>query len=234
MEKGVKEVFSDLFEKTKAAFTPRRPQKADIIKLVCFIGALCILFASAVLIISASVQASVSDRVFAVGEAPEKNSAECILVFGALVREDGTLSDMLRDRVITGARLYFQGVAPKILMSGDGDGTGYDETAAMRDYAIELGVPAEDIICDTLGLSTYDSVFRARNVYGLKTVVLVSQEYHLYRGLYISEKLGVSAVGVSADLEPYRNQIFRDVREIFARAKDFFVTLTEAEPKYIG
>ncbi len=227
----LKELFLSVIDKIREAFTPRRPTRATVIKSVSFLVGLCVLFGLSVVIISASVVASQKNDVLAVGETPSAK-ADCIIVFGALVRADGTLSDMLRDRVEVGIRLYKEGVAEKLLMSGDSENDDYDETSAMKKYAVEQGVPEADIICDPYGLSTYDSVWRAKNVYGLKNAVLVTQKYHLYRALYISEKLGLSAIGAAADLDTYRNQLMRDVREIAARAKDFFLIMTDGSPKY--
>ncbi len=227
--------FSEVLKKVKEAFTPKKPTKATLIKLGCLVVALMLLFGIAVLSLSAAIRASQKgDIVDTEMLAAEDAKADCILVFGALVRADGTLSDMLRDRVITGVELYKTGYAKKILMSGDSEHSDYDEVGAMRDFAIEQGVPEEDIICDRYGLSTYDSVWRAKNVYGMKKILLVTQEYHLYRALYICEKLSVSAKGVGADLNTYGGQLLRDVREIAARAKDFFFVLTDAVPQYIG
>ncbi len=226
------EFFKLFWSKTREAFTLRRPKKVTVIKLICFIAALCLIFASSVFIISLSLVASQRGAVLAVGATPEDQNAECIIVFGALVRADGSLSDMLRDRVETGVRLYFEGVADKIVMSGDSENDGYDEVGAMKKYAVEKGVPEEDVICDPYGLSTYDSVWRAKNVYGFKRVVLVTQEYHLYRALYIGEKLSLDAVGVSADLDSYAGQLIRDIREVAARAKDFFQVQMNGTPKY--
>ena len=99
-----------------------------------------------------------------------------------------------------------------------------EKTAAMRSAAIDSGVPDAAIVCDTLGLSTYESILRARDVYGAKKIVIVTQKYHLYRALYLADKFGVEAVGVSADLRPYRGQAFRELRAILARSKDFLIT----------
>lgn len=233
MKKALTEIFGSFWEKTKEAFTPRKPQKKTWIKLAAFVILLALVFCASVVTLSGAVCAAYAVDIVSVGKTPETDGADCILVFGALVRADGTLSDMLRDRVETGVRLYFEGVADKILMSGDSENEDYDETGAMREYAIGLGVPAEDILCDPYGLSTYDSVWRAKNVYGFDSAVLVSQEYHLYRGLFISDRLALDAIGVSADLETYRGQLMRDIREVAARAKDFFLTLTGGLPKYI-
>lgn len=144
-----------------------------------------------------------------------------ILVFGAGVRDDGSLTDMLRDRVIVGADLYLAGVADKIIMSGDRSGENYDEPTAMKSFAIELGVPAEDIICDFEGYSTHESLDRFERDYGDASVVLVSQEYHLHRALYVAKEQGIGdCAGVSADLDTYRKQAAYNFREYFARLKD--------------
>ena len=227
----MKETLSRFLAKTKEAFTPHRPKRSTVIKILTFLLGLCVLFGLSVVIISAAVAGSQKENTLAVGNTPTAK-ADYIIVFGALVRQDGTLSDMLRDRVETGVRLYKEGAADKILMTGDSENADYDETTAMKEYAVEQGVPKEDIICDPYGLSTYDSVWRAKNVYNIKKAVLVTQVYHIYRALYISEKLGISAVGVSADLDTYRNQFMRDIREIAARAKDFFLVETKGIAKY--
>ena len=224
--------FKSFCQKTKEAFTPRKPRKATVIKLLCFIAALCLLLGLSAFVLSEAIAASQRELVYGVGETPKFEGAECILVFGAKVKADGTLSDMLNDRVETGVRLYFDGVAEKIVMSGDSENADYDEVRAMKAYAIALGVPEEDIICDGYGLSTFDSIWRAKNVYGFKRVVLVTQEYHLYRALYIGDKLGVEAVGVSADIRTYRGQFLRDLREVAARDKDFFQLLVGGNAEY--
>ena len=232
MKEELKKFFSEIWKKTKEAFTPRKPSKVTVIKLLCFIAALCLLLGASFIIISESVAASQRERIFAVNETPKVDKADYIVVFGAQVKADGTLSDMLNDRVETGVRLYFDGVADKILMSGDSEELSYDEVSAMKAHAIALGVPEDDIVCDGYGLSTFESIWRAKEIYSSKTLVLVTQEYHLYRALYICERLGVEAVGVSADIRTYRNQIVRDVREIFARVKDFYVLQLDVGAKY--
>ena len=229
---GIREFFSNFKKELRACF--KKPEKATVIKAACLFGSIMLMLPVCMLVISIAVRASQSDSVYSLDSVPEHTYAECIVVLGAKVKEDGTLSDMLRDRVKTGVELYHRGIAPKLLMSGDAENDNYNEVAAMKRYAEELGVPAEDILCDRYGLSTYDSMWRVDALYGFRRVVIVTQEYHLYRALYISEKLGVSAIGVSADLDTYSGQLMRDLREIAARAKDFFGTLMGAQPKYIG
>ncbi len=150
-----------------------------------------------------------------------------ILVLGCRVYADGTPSAMLYDRVSVGAALYEAGVCDRILMSGDSRSPYYDEVSAMVDTGVSLGVPQEAILTDRYGLSTYDSIARMLALYQGKRVVIVTQEYHLYRALYVAEKLGVDAYGVSADLRPYSKQLSRELREVLARCKDVYYALQQ-------
>lgn len=159
---------------------------------------------------------------------------DCVLVLGAGVRADGSPSDMLRDRVQVGLELYHRQAAPKLLMSGDHGRKGYDEVGCMLSLALEDGVPAADVFLDHAGFSTYESLVRAKEVFGAERIVIVTQKYHLYRALYIAGKLGLDAVGVPADLHTYGGQSMRDVREVAARAKDVLAVWLGAEPTYLG
>lgn len=160
--------------------------------------------------------------------------ADAIVVLGASVRPDGSLSHILADRVEGAIVLYQEGVAPKIIMSGDNGEASYNECAAMKRYAVERGVPSEDIFCDHAGFSTYDTMYRARDIFGCQRVVVSTQTYHLYRALYAGEGLGMEVAGVPTDLRDYENQLYYDVREIAARTKDFFKTLVQAPPTIGG
>ena len=159
--------------------------------------------------------------------------ADCILILGAGVK-DGKPKPMLRDRLLTGIELYKSGAAEKIIMSGDHGRVDYDEVNVMRAFALEQGVRAEDIFLDHAGFSTYDSVYRAKNIFGAENIIIVSQKYHLYRALYIAESLGVKSAGVSADLNTYGGQLKRDIREIIARDKDFFKCIVKPEAEIMG
>jgi len=162
------------------------------------------------------------------------SDADCVLVLGAGVREDGSPSHMLEDRLKVGVDLYLNNVCDVILMSGDHGTKGYDEVNTMKQFAIDLTVPSEDVFMDHAGFSTYESLYRARDVFGAKKIIIVTQEYHLYRALYIAASLGIDAVGVSADLRPYSGQSLREIREVVARGKDFFYTVLKPEPTYLG
>ncbi len=159
---------------------------------------------------------------------------DCILILGAGLRPDGSPNFMLQDRLDTGIALYEEGVAPKILLSGDNGQELYDEVNAMKNYALDKGVPLEDIFMDHAGFSTYDSMYRAYAIFNVKKPIVVTQKYHLYRSLYLAKGLGLSPVGIYSDQKTYTGQKQRDVREYLARNKDFFKLLIKPEPKFLG
>ena len=160
--------------------------------------------------------------------------ADCIMVLGCQVKADGSLSHMLEDRLKRGVALYKAGAAPKLLMSGDHGQVSYNEVQAMKQYAIEQGVPAEDTFMDHAGFSTYESVYRARDVFLVQKIIIVSQEYHLYRALHIAKALGLESWGVASDYRTYSGQSARDIREVLARVKDFGLGIVQPEPTYLG
>jgi SanA protein len=152
-------------------------------------------------------------RLYTVETAPPEQVA---IIFGAGLLRDGTPTPVLRDRVAAGAQLYFAGKVDKLLMSGDNSYVEYNEPGAMRAYAIRLGVPPEDIVLDYAGRRTYDTCYRAREIFQLRQVTLVTQSFHLPRALYLCNMLGVNAVGVASDLRTYRqrSELFWNIREI--------------------
>ena len=183
-----------------------------------------ILLALTVVIISASMVGATKEKIFSHEDIDTltDDGYDYILVLGAGVKSNGQPTDMLRDRIIVGAELYLSGVADKIIMSGDRSGESYDEPSVMKKYAIELGVPEEDIICDFEGYSTHDSLDRFERDYDGASVVVVSQKYHLHRAIYLCREQGITKYcGVEADLDTYRKQPIYNFREIFARVKDF-------------
>lgn len=147
---------------------------------------------------------------------------DAILVLGAGLRADGTPSDMLRDRLLTAIDLYNNGIADTIILSGDCSGEDYDEVKAMETFCIDSEIPKESIICDNVGYSTYESIYNTKRNTDFNKIVVVTQTYHLYRAIYISRQMGFESYGVSADIHDYRGQYVRDIREVFARVKDFF------------
>lgn len=154
-------------------------------------------------------------RTFSVKEVPARRVA---IVFGAGLWRDGTPTPVLRDRVQTAAELYFDGKVEKLLMSGDNRFVDYNEPEAMRQFALSLGVPDEVIVLDYAGRRTYDTCYRARDIFHLDSVILVTQEFHLPRALFLCNMLGVDGVGVPADIRYYRkiSRLIWNFREMLA------------------
>lgn len=158
---------------------------------------------------------------------------DCILVLGAGIKNNRP-SPMLEDRLITSIKLYNKNISDKIIVSGDHGKTSYDEVNVMKEYLVEHNIPSNNIFMDHAGFSTYDSIYRTKEIFQAKKIIIVTQEYHLYRALYIAEKLGIEAYGVSADIQKYMYQTKRDIREVVARVKDFVKVIIKPEPKYLG
>lgn len=180
------------------------------------------------------VVAKGKDRIISTDKAATITDVDCIIVLGCQVKEDGTLSHMLRDRLSRGVELYHAGAAPKLLMSGDHGRTNYNEVGAMKQYAIDNGVPSQDVFMDHAGFSTYETMYRAKEIFQAKKVIIVTQEYHLYRAVYIAQALGLEAYGVTSDQHTYGGQTIRDVREVLARCKDFATSILKPKPTYLG
>lgn len=196
---------------------------------------LLLLFPIAIVLgINQYVVSSTSNSILTIQEAQDLSDIDCILVLGAGVYANGEPSPMLQDRIDTGVTLYQKNVSEKILMSGDHGTLEYDEVNTMKDDAINQGVPSFDIFMDHAGFSTYESMVRAKEVFGAKKIVIVTQQYHLYRALYIAHSIGLEAYGVSADLHSYGGQAYRDLREILARDKDVINCIRLPEPTYLG
>ncbi len=211
----------------------KRPIKILLIAVCCML-VLAILGSSAVLIANAFVKGSTTPRILSPEKAAELRDVDCIIVLGCLVKADGTPSDMLADRISVGVSLYQNGTSPKLLMSGDHGQKEYDEVNTMKSCAISAGVPSEDIFMDHAGFSTYESIYRAKEIFGADKIVIVTQQYHLHRALYVAEALGIEAYGVSADLRSYAGQTKRDLREVLARIKDMAYALFKPLPTYLG
>ena len=214
----------------KAQSEPTSTKKKRVLRV------LVVMFLFAILLplgISIYLCASVKDQIITLDEAT-KLDADAILVLGARVWDNGSPSGVLEDRLDTGISAYQAGVSDRLLMSGDHGQDDYDEVNAMKDYALEQGIPSENIFMDHAGFSTYESVYRARDIFQVKTVLIVTQEYHLYRALYIARALGLDAYGVAADRSVYSGIVGFEAREILARVKDFIYTLIQPLPTYLG
>lgn len=183
---------------------------------------------------NAHVVGTTADQILTPEQASHMTDVDCILVLGCKVHEDGNPSHMLEDRLKRGVALYESGAAQKILMSGDHGQVEYDEVNAMKKYAMDAGIPSEDVFMDHAGFSTYESMYRAKEVFGAKKIIIVTQEYHLYRAIYAAEQMGMEAYGVNADYRSYSGQFARDVREVLARVKDWMTGECKPLPTYLG
>ena len=154
----------------------------------------------------------------------DKKDMDCIMVLGCSVREDGTPSNMLQDRLDAAIELYK--LSPqKILVSGDHAGPYYNEVRVMKQYLVDAGIPSEEIYMDHYGVSTYESVYRAYHVFDVRRMTIVTQKYHLYRALHLANAIGINADGCIARYDRYEGQFYRDMREVLARDKDFFLSI---------
>lgn len=162
-----------------------------------------------------------------------KETGDCIIVLGAGLYGDKP-SPMLEDRLKKGIELYKNNAAPKILMSGDHGRSGYNEVQVMKQYAIDAGVPSSDIFMDHAGFSTYESMIRARDIFEVRSPIIVTQKYHIYRAVFIGRHLDIDCIGVPTDEFPYGGQFYRNIRECIARCKDVATVVTNTSPTYKG
>ena len=203
---------------------------------ICFCILLCffVLGIGAITVINSAVKLTTQKQILTSEEAAKLEGVDCVLVLGCYVFENGTPSAMLHDRLTRGVELYNKGAAPKLLMSGDHGREHYNEVDAMKQFAVDEGIPTDDIFMDHAGFSTYESIYRAKEVFQAKKILIVTQEYHLYRALYIADQLGLEAYGVSSDYRTYVGQFMRDAREVLARVKDCAVCIFKPEPTFLG
>ena len=202
-------------------------------KILMFIIIFIIVIILLILGINIFVVFSTKNNIITEESAKDLKGMDCILLLGAGVWGDKP-SPMLEDRLVQGISLYNNGVAPKIIVSGDHGTEEYDEVNIMKQFAIDKGVPSEDIFMDHAGFSSYDSIYRAKEIFGAKKILIVTQKYHLYRALYIADKLEIEAYGVGSDPRKYSGQALREIREIFARDKDFVKCIFKPESTYLG
>lgn len=160
------------------------------------------------------------NQILSENKAKDLNDIDYILVLGAGIKAKRP-SPMLEDRLKRSVNLYQEQVSPKILVSGDHINEDYDEVNVMKNYLLENNIPEQSIDRDDLGISTYDSIYRAKYIYHAKNMIIVTQKYHLHRALYIAKALNINAYGIPSNQRKYTNQGKREIREILARTKDF-------------
>lgn len=212
----------------------KKIEKKTIVRILGILLCLGILGIGAVIGINAAVKCSVADQILSAEQAAKLANVDCILVLGCGVYADGTPTAMLHDRLRRSVELYDLGAAPKLLMTGDHGREGYDEVDAMKTFAVDAGIASENVFMDHAGFSTYESMYRAKEIFQAKKIIIVTQEYHLYRAIYIAESLGMEAYGVSSDYRSYGGQLQYDLREVLARVKDFGMSIFKPEPTYLG
>jgi SanA protein len=209
------------------------PRPLPLLRMLVALGVLVILVAFAVLVPDLVMTRSARSHIV-VGpqDAP---AAKVAIVLGARVYEDGTPSPMLADRLATGVELYKLGKVDKLLLSGDHGTTTYDEVNVMLQYCLDRGVPDEDVFTDHAGFDTYDTMSRARDVFKVTDALVVTQDFHLPRAVYIARTLGLDATGVVADIQPYVREWRFALREWPARVKAFFqLHVTKPGPRFLG
>jgi len=199
-------------------------------KLMNIIIILVIMLLVMVFGINFYVKQSTKNQIINISEIKD---IDAIVVLGASVKKDGSLSLMLKERLDTSFEIY-NNINSKIIMSGDHTKKYYDEVTAMKNYAIENSIDSNIIYLDHAGISTYDSIYRMKHIFKLKKIIIVTQEYHLYRALYIANQLGIEAYGIDATKARYNGQLYRDLREILARNKDFFKCIFKLKATYLG
>lgn len=202
-------------------------------KVIKYIIILLIIIVILVLAINTYVKSSTKNQIIENKDDLKSKDIDCIVVLGAGIWGDKP-SHMLEDRLLEAVSLYENQVSNKIIMSGDHGKEDYDEVNIMKKFAVEKGVLSENIFMDHAGFSSYDSIYRAKEIFGAKKIIIVTQKYHLYRALYIANELGIEAYGVSADPRQYVGTTYRELREILARDKDFVKCIFKPKPTYLG
>ena len=211
----------------------KKKRKKWFVKLFRILVFIVIVLAVTTLIINIHIKSYAKEYLREVSEL-QNIDADCIVVLGAGLWNETTPSLMLADRVLRGIELYENDASKKILMSGDHGKHSHDEVGVMRNYAIERGVSSEDIFLDHAGFSTYESMYRAKHIFGAQKIIIVTQKFHIERAVYIANKLGLEAYGVSSDIRDYGGTTYNEMRDILARVKDFFMVIFKPKPTYLG
>lgn len=204
-----------------------------ILKLLKYLTIISISLILILILTNIFVIIKTKNNIISLEDAKRLENVDCILTLGAGIRNNKP-SPMLEDRLKTTINLYQNNISQKILVSGEGTKKQYDEVTVMKNYLIEAGIPLQDIVVDNAGISTYDSIYRAKNIFQADTIIIVTQEYHLYRALYIAQQLNIEAYGIPAEKIQYSHQSIREIREILARTKDFFKSMLQMKSKHSG
>ncbi|MBO5786452.1 MAG: YdcF family protein [Clostridia bacterium] len=214
----------------KSGKTKRRYIKITaLILLVCFLLAVF-----AVALCNIIVIASAKQNVVSFEEAVELGDIDCIIVLGAGVKPDGTMSNLLYERTLCGAELYLKNASERLLLSGDHSRADYNEVGAMKEYMVSRGIDKSAVFTDHAGFDTYDTMYRAKEIFKAKRVIIVTQGFHLSRAVFIAKALGLDAYGVDCDTGRFGRNPMNDLREIAARPKYVLEAIFKPEPEYLG
>jgi SanA protein len=160
--------------------------------------------------------------------------SQTALVLGAQVYKNSTMSPIFQDRVQTAYELYQTQKVNKILVTGDNSTAHYNEVSVAKKYLIEKGVPEKDIFLDHAGFDTYDSMYRARDIFQVKSMTIITQEFHLYRAIYLAHSLDHNAIGFASNKQPYKAIRYYKFREKLANIKAFLNVNLKSKPKFLG
>ncbi len=202
------------------------------LRIILSLAALCLISIVSTGLINKYVRMQSAGRIQnSITEIPAENPPRVAIVFGAKVWDDGEVSPVLYDRVLTAVELYRAKRVKKILMSGDNPNENYDEPTAMKQTAVSLGVPAEDVVLDFAGRRTYDTCYRAKEIFGIEKAILVTQTFHLPREIYLCDNLGVDSIGITANRREYDGSDHWTFREFFSVVSAWFeINFVSREP----
>lgn len=202
--------------------------KRLIISMCCLvIVATAVYFA-----VNTYVDISAKNYIVTLNNAPE---SDAVIILGAFVYKSGDPSPLLKDRIDYGYELYKAGKVKKILVSGDHGTKEYDEVNAMKDYLLGKGVPRDDIFLDHAGFNTYDSMYRAKEIFGIETMLISTQQFHINRSVYIARRMGIDAYGYPSDDKKIYGMNYLNFRESIAKIRAVVDTdILRRKPKYLG
>lgn len=211
-----------------------RAHRKMIWVLIACAGFGILLFVGMIFYVQNVITSTSQDRIYPLRDMDSIPEAKVAMVLGARVFPDGRLSAVLKDRVDAGIDLYKAGKVEKLLMSGDNRTAKYNEVSAMRKYAIKHGVASDDVVRDFAGFRTYDSVYRAKEIWGLDRVLIVSQQFHLPRAIYIAQSMDMDAYGIAASETRYRVLAKLKIRERLAWLLAWVDVQAGRDPYFLG
>lgn len=198
------------------------------------VSIMCVMILGISVFLGVQIYIVQSTKNYILSDSSDASESDAVMILGAKVYNNGKPSPVLKDRLDYGYELYMQGKAKKILVSGDHGQEDYDEVNVMKNYLMEKGVPREDIFMDHAGFNTYDSMYRAKTIFGIESLLICTQEFHIVRSVYIARKLEIEAYGYPCEDKAIYNMFQLNLRESFARVKAIIDTTVKRKPKYLG